>query len=234
MTIDQANRRKTLARWHRRLAVFIAAWLVVLAASGMVINHAHELGLDRHPLPGSLQRLVYGIERRGDDVCGSTQSRAVDCSGVFARLQLPAGTLLLSRDNLFLLDDSGRLIEKLIAGHVGLGSLQAGLREGTHVYLRDEKNTVQTDADLMDSVVLDSTAARALDGREWQVLGESADAISWERLLLDLHAARFLGPFAKWFNDLMAVLILVLALSGIWLFRHKARYNGNGGPGPKY
>jgi uncharacterized iron-regulated membrane protein len=47
--------------------------------------------------------------------------------------------------------------------------------------------------------------------------------ITWERFFLDLHAARFLGSFSRVFNDLMAGLILLLALSGFWLHRMKGR-----------
>ena len=32
-----------------------------------------------------------------------------------------------------------------------------------------------------------------------------------------------MGPAAKYFNDLLAALILVLALSGGWLYRSKRR-----------
>ncbi len=231
MTIDQASRRKAMARWHRRLALFIAVWLVVLAVSGMLINHAHDLGLDRTPLPGPLQGVVYGIESSGDDFCGALGSEGVDCAGVFASLRLPKGSLLLSRESLFLVNDSGQLIEKMITSQLGLGSLRAGFSDGSRVYLRDGQNTVLTDADLMDAVVLDARAAQALDGRDWRVQGQAMDSISWERLLLDLHAARFLGSFATWFNDLMAGLILVLALSGVWLFRLKRNGCGNGQSG---
>jgi len=228
MTIDQATRRKAIARWHRRLAVFIAIWLVALAVSGTLINHAHDLGLDRSALPGPLQYLVYGIESRSDDLCATLGSEDVDCTGVFARLQLPEGLLLLRPDSLLLINDSGQLLEKLITGHLGLGSLQAGFREGSRVYLRDAQKTVMTDTDLMEAVVLDSQSAEALNGRNWQMHDQALGSISWERFFLDLHAARFLGPFAKWFNDLMAGLILVLALSGVWLYRLKSNGNGNG------
>jgi hypothetical protein len=47
--------------------------------------------------------------------------------------------------------------------------------------------------------------------------------LSWERLLLDLHAARFLGPAAWLANDLLAGLILVLGLTGGWLYLVKRR-----------
>lgn len=227
MTIDQAVRRKTIARWHRRLAIFIAIWLVVLAVSGLLINHAHDLGLDRSPLPGPLQQLVYGIEKRDDDLCAAISNETMDCTGVFARLQLPGGLLLLSPDSLLLLDQSGQLLEKLITGNLGLGTLQAGFREGSRIYLRDARKTVMTDTDLMDAVVLDQQAVDDLDQADWQTQGPAMESIHWERLFLDLHAARFLGPYAKWFNDLMALLILSLAISGVRLYRLKRKANGN-------
>ena len=228
MTIDKARRRKAIARWHRRFAIFISLWLIALASSGLLINHAHDWGLDRQPLTGALQQWVYGIETHGSELCGPLTSEGVACEGVFASLQLPMGSLLLGARDLFLLDDAGQLIEKLSVSQFGLSSLQAGLRVGSEIYLRDTHKTIQTNQDLMDSSSLDTEAIAALMGHDWQVAEGTQSAITWERFLLDLHAARFLGPLAKVFNDLMAALILVLALSGIWLYRIKPGSNGNG------
>jgi hypothetical protein len=228
MTIDKARRRQAVARWHRGFAVFISLWLMVLALSGVLVNHAHDWGLDRRPLTASLQRLVYGFETDGEDFCSTVVGPGMDCVEVFARLPLPMGELLLGEDSLFLLDHSGQLVEKLASGHLGLGDLQAGFRDGSRVYLRDAQQTVLTDAELMNQVVLDSQAVEALNDRDWQVRGETTEAITWERFLLDMHAARFLGPLAKVFNDLMAGLILILAVSGSWLYRLKRKANGNG------
>ncbi len=227
MTIDQAQWRKAVARWHRLFAVLVSLWLVLLAASGVLINHAHDWGLDRSPLSAPMQRWMYGIEKNGEDFCKTAISTRIDCSGVFARLPLPLGSLLLSDVSIFLLDDSGQLVEKLGVNNLGLGRLQAGFREGPRIYLRDEQKTVFTDVELIDRKVLDSKAAEALNNRNWQIRSEATEAITWERFLLDLHAARFLGPFAKSLNDLMATLILILAFSGIWLYRLKNKSNGN-------
>ena len=57
------------------------------------------------------------------------------------------------------------------------------------------------------------------------------ESISWERLLLDLHAARFLGPLARVFNDVAAAVILLLVVSGFWLYFVRRKYNGNNGRG---
>jgi hypothetical protein len=62
MTIDGFKRLQFLARWHRRIALLVCIWLVALAATGLLINHANDWGLDRSPLSASLQKLVYGFE----------------------------------------------------------------------------------------------------------------------------------------------------------------------------
>jgi hypothetical protein len=133
MTIDKAKRRKALARWHRRFAIFISIWLVVLAISGVLINHAHDWRLDSRPLADPLQRWVYGVETRKNDLCEPLTREGIDCEHLFARFQLPVGVLLLGVRELFLLDESGRLVEKMSVRQFGLASLQAAFRDGSTV-----------------------------------------------------------------------------------------------------
>jgi len=218
VTIDQARWLRILARWHRRIALLVCIWLVLLAASGLLVNHAHDWGLDRS-FPGpSLQRLFYGIEPDSEDFCIAAASLGPQCAEVFARLPLPAGSLLVGRNTLFLIDERDGVVEKLAAAQLGLGDLQAALVSGSNVYLRDAGQTVRTDEELLDWQAVEAAAIADLQERDWQVRGSTAETISWERLLLDLHAARFFGPSAKVFTDLMGGLILLLALSGLWLW----------------
>ena len=227
MTINQAMFLKAVAKWHSRLAVIIAIWLVLLALSGILINHAHDWGLDHKPLPAPLQHWVYDIESNGEDFCNTLTASGVACGAVFARLQLPVGDLLLDENSLFLLDEAGQLVEKLAVSQLGLRGLHAGLRIGTQIYLQDSEKTVVTDTELLNHAPVTAEAVAALNGSNWQVRSDSAQSITWERLFLDLHAMRFLGPLAKIINDLMAVLILILAISGLWLYRLKVKANGN-------
>lgn len=226
MTIDKAKRRKAVARWHRRFAVFVSIWLVLLAGSGLLINHANDWGLDSKPLSAPLQRWVYGIDAQETGLCEPITREGIACSELFARLQLPVGVLLLGARDLFLLDHSGQLIEKMNVRQFGLASLQAALGEGSRIYLRSANKVVMTTPDLVDGQELNSEAAAALRGRDWQVAGERSENITWERFLLDIHAGRFLGPLTTVFNDLMAAFILILAISGIWLYAVRGRSNG--------
>ena len=226
MTIDKARRRQLVARWHRRFAIFISLWLVVLAVTGMTINHAHDWGLDSKPLPPVFQRWVYGIEASDEKFCGPDVAIKAECSRVFAALVLPAGSLLLTKDSLLLVDESGQLVEKLAVGVVGLSDLQAGYQDGATIYLRDAHKTIRTDSELMEHSVITAEEANGLNEFGWQERGETAQAITWERLMLDLHAARFLGSFAKLVNDLVAVIILIMAASGLWMYLLKRKANG--------
>lgn len=223
MTQDEARRRKALARWHRRLAAVVGLWLLMLAITGVFINHAHDWGLDRSPLPAPLQRSVYGVEPR-DDFCHHAAVIGPDCRAVFAELTLPSGALLLGPSTAWLLDGEGRLVEAVPAAQVGLGDFEAGLADGEQVYLRGSGRTVLADAGLLDWQVVDAAADSGLASAAWQVRSRAARAdLSWERLVLDLHAARFLGPAARLANDLLAGLILILGLTGGWLYLVKRR-----------
>jgi hypothetical protein len=225
VTYDEARRRRALARWHRRLAAVAGVWLAFLAITGVFINHAHDWGLDRTPLPSSLQRLVYDTDP-GADFCERIASADPECRDVFGSLPLPAGELLLGVHKMVMLDKDGRVVEVLSAANLGLERVEAALFREPHVYLRGARRVIRADSDLMAWQALDDETAAGIDAGAWQVRRDSRLAISWERLLLDLHAARFLGPVARYANDLLAGLIIVLALTGLWLYRSKRVRSG--------
>jgi hypothetical protein len=128
-------------------------------------------------------------------------------------------------------NDRLRFASELEIEHTLSGDSQPGEVELEQAYIEydwaDAHSTIRSDPGLMEWETLDDEAAGALNSESWTNRSPVAAAITWERLLLDLHAARFLGPMAQIFNDLMAGLILVLALSGIWLWRFKRKQNWN-------
>lgn len=225
MTINQARRVQLMARWHRRLALFVMVWLVLLAASGLVINHANDWGLDQAPLAKPIQSWFYGIEQEGVDHCMGVTAPSVACHRVFARLTLPSGQLLLSQHSLWILDAEGELLEQLPVAQTGLESLDAGLLRDGQIYLGSQGKIVRAGPELLEFHLLTLAEAAVLDEADWSLRDNAASAITWERFVLDLHAARFLGPLAKVFNDIMAVLILLIALSGASLHRLRRKAN---------
>lgn len=218
MTVDQARRRQAFARWHRRVALVVFAWLSALAATGILVNHAHVWGLDSKPLPAWLMEQVYGIAAVEDRRCPPGIPSPSVCASVFARLDLPSGPVLLTPDEILLFSHSGELIESLSAARLGLPRVDAAALDGNSLYLKGEGRAVRSDLDLMEWQPLDASASSGIEHLLWRERDEGSGAVTWERFLLDVHAARFLGPAAGIFTDLMAGLILLLAGSGVWLW----------------
>jgi uncharacterized iron-regulated membrane protein len=57
---------------------------------------------------------------------------------------------------------------------------------------------------------------RAALAQAWRGTG-----LSLERVLLDIHSGRILGAWGIWLVDAAAVLFLVLAASGVWLWSRR-------------
>ena len=47
--------------------------------------------------------------------------------------------------------------------------------------------------------------------------------ISWQRLMQDLHSGRWFGGWGVWMMDIAAVILLLLAVSGLWMWWGKRR-----------
>ena len=223
MTVDQARRLQSVARWHRSLALLVLLWLALLAASGIFINHANDWGLDRKALWQPLQELIYGIAAPDRYECDGIELPPRDCAEIFARIEMPGGALLLERQAVYLVDQGGTVLERLAVSQLGLVSLEAGKAVGDLVYLQGADQVIVTDSELLDSRPPSDGELESARAYPWRKSIDVAVQITWERFFLDLHAARFLGPFSRAFNDLMAGLILLLAISGFWLHKTKGR-----------
>lgn len=223
MTVDQARRLQSVARWHRRLALLVLLWLALLAASGIFINHANDWGLDRKALWQPLQELIYGIDVPDRDECDGIELPAEQCAEVFARIEMPGGVLLLERQAVYLVDQGGAVLERLAVSQLGLVTLEAGKAAGGLVYLQGREQVIVTDPELLESRRPSASELESARAYPWRKPDDVNVVITWERFFLDLHAARFFGPFSRVFNDLMAGLILLLAVSGFWLHKTKGQ-----------
>lgn len=223
MTIDQARRLQAVARWHRRCALFVLLWLALLATSGIFINHANDWGLDRKALWPALQSWIYGVEPADSRFCDGIQLPDIECFTIFDRLELPGGALLLEPHSLYLVDPRGEILEQVPVSQLGLVSLEAGKTIGDQVFLRGAGQSIVTDPDLLDIRQATASELDSVQAYPWRKAESETVQITWERFFLDFHAARFLGSFSQLFNDLVAGLILLLALSGLLLHKTKGR-----------
>ena len=245
------HKNSALLRWHRGIGVAAALLVLILALSGLALNHGGALGLDRTHVSAPWLLRWYGLSgtqspKQGYAAGGHWLSEFENrllldgerlphtIDGLAGAVMLEQALVIAGGSGMLLLAEDGALIERITAlpkPITGLGLMAQG-----KVALRTVSGQVFTS----DAQFLEWLPARAGDRIEWSaaeslpapIREQSAhalrgNALSLERILLDLHSGRIFGGYGPWLMDAAAVLLLILAATGItgwWRGR-----NGNGG-----
>jgi len=246
----------TTRRLHRSIGISAAVFAIFMIASGLVLNHSNQLGLDQHHVSQSLLLRWYGLSEPK-----KLQSFAVgDQWLTFAGAQLylddkhvtatsngvgavASGEWLVaaSADELLLLERNGSLIERLPWGPPGAGSIVAVGRAGNGaVVVKAAGQLWLSDKDLLDWQALEAPPAKPMwssselapETLRQEILQQyRGQGLSLERLLLDTHSGRIFGTAGLLVYDLLALALGFLALSGLILWvrgRRNGQRNGNG------
>jgi hypothetical protein len=234
--------------WHRRFGLVALLLLIILAITGIALNHTEELKLNHKIIANDWILDWYGLNPEGeaisfvinndaritqwgekvffnDNLLTDTQDRLIGAtaSGKYILVIALSNSLLL-------LDANGELIEQISPGFVPikhLGRLGASILVETHNGKRyqADKNIVSwqeietKDAQWSTAVDL-PTAWQQRIKRNWRGNGLTA-----ERVILDLHSGRFFNAsWGVYIMDASAIIMLLLGLSGSWIWwsrRHK-------------
>lgn len=244
---SRLRRITALVTWHRRMGLTAAVFVLVLAVTGLTLNHTDDLGLhERHLAAGWLLNwygieapqdadsyvLSYGVVTRlGDRLYLDTRLVEQDVGTIAGAVTSEDLVIVAVDGDLLLLTADGERVERL-GREDGLpqGVDGLGFDPANRVLLRSSDGLYRADPALLS----------------WDRVGDDPDPIRWarpgatdeamlaalradylasiltlERVLLDLHSGRIFGRFGPWLMDLAAVLLLVLAVTGIcvWSLR---------------
>ena len=236
---------RSLYIWHRYIGISTAVFVIVLTVTGLVLNHTDELDLDSSYIQSDLLLDWYGIDSSGEltsYTSGTVSVTAVN-DRVFwdneplSHISAPLTGLLVYSEfvviaaggvlTLYTVD--GELIEKLehVAGvpadilAIGITAqelLAAKTAQG--IYLTDDGMLEWRKAD--NPEVLWSVASPVPDELK-EVLQATyrGTGLPVERVLLDLHSGRIFGRAGVYLVDAAAILFLLLAISGVWLWTRR-------------
>lgn len=241
-------RWRSVFLWHRYLGLAAAGFVLLLALSGLLLNHSEALRLDaRHVTAGWLldwygvsapPPVAYAAAGRyaaqlGDRLYLDRQEILRDAARLLGMLSLEDGLLLVALERkLLLLDGDGRLIEQLDDGAgVPAGMRRIGLDEAGRLVIDAAHGFYLTDSDFItwqeqDTIGrVDWSTPAALPGELHAVLRHHyrGAGLSYERVLLDLHSGRILGRWGVYMIDAAAVAFVLLAVLGIWVWAARGR-----------
>ncbi len=235
-------------QWHRRLGAVVALLVMLLAVTGILINHSQSMGWHLQPVHSSLVARLYGIPLQmategfavqehwliqvGEELYLDQQPVQTCDKKVLGAVSLSEMIAVICGERLLLLDETGGLIEQL-----------------NSVPAQAQAMAVQNDAILLQT--LSGNFAYHDDSGEWQAATSESDwvkaqslppalkdyfshltvvpGLTRERVLLDLHSGRLFGRLGVWVVDLVGVVTCLLAFSGMYAWtwrtlRHRKRH----------
>jgi hypothetical protein len=238
-----------LWRWHRRLGVVAAAFVLMLSVTGIVLNHTPELGLDRRFIDWPWLIGAYGdgsadlpafkpgahwLYRAANGQVYFDATEVAPCNGELIGA-LQAGDMLIAacREEVLLITPAGELVETISASTgLAVPLRGVGLVDGD-VFLQTADSWFLADLDRMDfsepapgGVLIQQLAPGVLPQAIRRDIPAQESWLTWERLLLDLHSGRVIGPIGVLIVDAIGVVLAVLAMSGLamwWLHRRRRR-----------
>jgi hypothetical protein len=238
-----------LRRWHARIGFTAIVFFVILAVTGLVLNHGADLGLDAKQVHSAWLARWYGVEAESPrsafrsphhELAAANGRWLLDGRPAGEKLPEPVGLVELGdmvvaacASSLYVYRSDGRLVDRLEEGALPGVPVQAIGFDGGAVVLRTPSG-IFASGDALSWRPARAQPVRwsspaALSATERLAYAKAlAPGISVQQLLLDVHSGRIAGRYGPLVVDLVGALLLVLAGSGAWLFlvprRRKERH----------
>lgn len=238
--------RITLWRWHRRLGLALFVMVIWVSITGILLNHTDAFDLADQPVHQSWLLKLYGIERpavtsyevdhhwishSGDHLYLDNQS-ITHCLGKFSGLGVASATeaspLIMAAacgEDIVLLTSQGDILERL-SNSLQLPSPisqlgQCDADKAKQICFSDSKNNYLLDTNASQWQITNHKII-ALPTTEMpknlqQELNKTLVSLNWERVILDIHSGQILG-WGPWLMDAVAILLIILGLSGIGIW----------------
>ena len=231
----------TVFLWHRRTGLFAIVLVIILAITGIMLNHTERLKLDETYVESSLLLGWYGLEPEGEAISYDVGEHVITVLDhqIFFNSYPVAKTeqsfrgavkaeqliVLAFETELLLLTHDGQIVERMPTGH-GFSDIQRiGIKYQRPVIETSDPMYYIADEHILDwDVILNEDIAwsrpTTLSKRKMDVLMESfrGRGLTMERVLLDLHSGRIFGAYGVYLMDAAALALLWLSCSGLWVW----------------
>lgn len=229
------------------MGIVSALFVMLLSVSGLVLHYSPAFNFDSRFFASPLLLSWYNIEvpeiassytangRRASliaDALYFEQSRIPgNFNSLVGMVESDFGYAIASSNLLVLISIEGELIE-VLGSSVGVpsGILRIGQNLAGITFLERTAELIEADFDALtwtaypqvDASLTWSAASPVEDQLERSIKQDYAGSLlSWERLVLDIHSGRFLGSIGVILVDLMAILFILMAGTGVWIWSQR-------------
>jgi hypothetical protein len=234
-----------LREWHRKLGIFAAFFLIFLSLTGIALNHTNFFSLAHQSITNDFLLNHYGIHPPKDVRFFAGKKLVVTDQFVWLKEQLlfesenPIVSMGQHQQFLLIATDTklaiytlqGQLVDQLNSLSGLPKNITAMSTEGNQLIIKAGAGYFQADDELltwhkietfvepnwlMPQVVDNNDIAQAQTRYQSQFL-------NWERIIVDAHSGRIFGDFGVLFMDLVAIILILLSVSGLYIWIRYAR-----------
>lgn len=235
--------------WHRYMGISAALIALVVAVTGILLNHTEDFQFDSEYVKATWILDWYGITPPQELHSYPAGDRFITLMGdhlylnrreIEGEFHSLVGAVLLNdmfvtavSDSILLLTPRGEIIEQLRGQDgvpAGLGAIGVDA-DGTLV-ARGSHDIYSPDADFLKWQRWENDAAQIKWARRERLPDKlktslqqhfMGEVLPTERVLLDLHSGRIFGKLGPWIFDIAALLLILLSLSGTWIWLKRRR-----------
>ncbi len=229
-------------KWHKKFGVFSALIVIFLASSGIALNHSEQLNLNSIYIQADWLLDLYQIKPANDPISFESsdawavqigerlyfneQEIAKDITELKGLIEINDFYVVAYDGQLSLLTPDAELIEHLSgAAGVPAGMQAIGFDDQANVIIRAAHGYYKVNLDELEWEEFDyldatwSESTSVPDSLKSKLLKKyRGTGLTTERVLLDFHSGRIVGAWGVYFVDLIAVLFLILAFTGVWMW----------------
>lgn len=235
---------RLVRHWHARIGMLAALFFLFLAVTGLALNHTDALRLSQQQVNSGWLMRWYGLHAQvpaqgylfpsgyfvGDRERWVMDGHVLPASPQAVRGAVEAGGVryLATADILYLYQPDGSLVDKLTGSalpavpiaRIGMQDGQLAIATPQGVYISADGLDWKPVA--ADGVVWSAPQVLPASMRQ-QVAAYFAPALPLERVLLDVHSGRIFGRYGPLLVDLVAMVLTMLAISGVWIYLRSVR-----------
>ena len=239
--------KKSINQIHKFTGIAVCIFLIHLSITGIFLNHTEDLGLDEKYTASPMILALYNISipsqkesflvddifisRFGDQVFMDNQPIIKNENPIMGAAFSNQILAIAFPNEMVLVTQEGELIESISSNAELPENIQKLGVSQDILFLKTSDQVWQSSDqaqawELSDSNFNDWSNEVAMPDQKTKQIEMyfSGKGISLEQFFLDLHNGNIIKNFGKWFLDLIAIFLLLLSISGIWIWLRKRRY----------
>lgn len=229
---------RIVRKWHGHAGVAATLFLVLLVITGIILNHEEALKLDKREVSTPWLMRWYGINAANPEMGYLMDDRYFSWEGEKWALgdkslpgspEHPVGAVAVNgihfvatSSALYIFQADGQLVDKLEKQALPAYPVLALGLTGDNVVLQTPSGMMASADGLTWQKINIPTTWSELQPLPEEIKRQMtvllAPGISLERILLDVHSGRIFGRYGPWVVDAVAIALLLLGVSGVWIY----------------